>query len=74
MNALINISAFDVESIGHKLDIFLRWMVLKMLKTNQRKDCYQIASLGSWLMTKNRESSHQVLDSDLGYYMQKFFA
>ncbi len=25
MNAWINISAFDIESIGRNLDIFLRW-------------------------------------------------
>ncbi len=34
MNALINISAFDIESIGRNLDIFLRWKnaVLQMLE------------------------------------------
>ncbi len=35
MNAWINISAFDIESIGRNLDIFLRWInaVLQMLET-----------------------------------------
>ncbi len=35
MNAWINISAFDIESIGRNLDIFLRWKnaVLQMLET-----------------------------------------
>ncbi len=35
MNALINVSAFDIESIGRNLDIFLRWknVVLQMLET-----------------------------------------
>ncbi len=35
MNALINVSAFDIESIGRNLDIFLRWKnaVLQMLET-----------------------------------------
>ncbi len=37
MNAWINISAFDIESIGRNLDIFLRW---------KNADCYQIARLG----------------------------
>ncbi len=75
MNAWINVSAFDIESIGHNLDIFLRWKnaVLQMLEhVFRRKDCYQKVCLGSQLMTKNLQSSHEVLDSDLGYYMQKF--
>ncbi len=29
----------------------------------------QIAHLGFWLMMKNRQSSHQVLGSVLGYYL-----
>ncbi len=35
MNALINVSAFDTESIGCILGIFLRWKnaVLQMLET-----------------------------------------
>ncbi len=35
MNAWINVSAFDIESIGRNLDIFLRWKnaVLQMLET-----------------------------------------
>ncbi len=35
INTLINISAFDIESIDCNLDIFLRWKnaVLLMLKT-----------------------------------------
>ncbi len=34
MNALIKISAFDIESIGRNLDIFLRWKMcfLQMLE------------------------------------------
>ncbi len=34
MNALIIVSAFDIESIGRNLDIFLRWkdLVLQMLE------------------------------------------
>ncbi len=34
MNALINVSAFDIEGIGRNLDIFLRWknVVLQMLE------------------------------------------
>ncbi len=34
MSALINISAFDIESIGRNLDIFLRWK--KCSFTNSR--------------------------------------
>ncbi len=42
----------------------------KSLKRDcQQRDCYQIEHLGSRLMTKNRQSSHQVLDSVLGYYL-----
>ncbi len=35
MNALIHIYAFEIESIGRNLDIFLRWKnaVLHMLET-----------------------------------------
>ncbi len=35
MNAWMNISAFDIESTGRDLDIFLRWKnaVLQMLET-----------------------------------------
>ncbi len=33
------------------------------------KVCYQIAHLGSWMMMKNWESSHQVLDIVLDYYL-----
>ncbi len=35
MKAWSNVSAFDIESIGHNLDIFLRWKnaVLQMLET-----------------------------------------
>ncbi len=35
MNAWINVSAFDIKSIGRNLDIFLRWKnaVLHMLDT-----------------------------------------
>ncbi len=34
-DSYISISAFDVESIGHNLDMFLRWKnaVLQMLET-----------------------------------------
>ncbi len=46
--------------------------VRKMMHLKQHWDCYQIAHLGSWLMTKNRENSHQVLDSLLGYYLCGF--
>ncbi len=39
----------------------------------QKKDCYQTAHLGSWLMKKkNWQSSRQVLDSVLSYYMWGF--
>ncbi len=35
MNAWINVSPFDIESIGRNLDIFLRWKnaALQMLET-----------------------------------------
>ncbi len=35
MNAWINVSAFDIESIGRNFHIFLRWknVVLQMLET-----------------------------------------
>ncbi len=36
--------------------------MLEMWLSNER---YQIAHLGSWLMTKNQESSLQMLDSVL---------
>ncbi len=44
MNAQINVSAFDIESIGRNLDIFLRWknVVLQVLESVFRKrDCNQ---------------------------------
>ncbi len=35
MNALINVSAFHIESTGCNLDIFLRWKnaILQMIET-----------------------------------------
>ncbi len=83
MNALINISAFDIESIDRNLDIFLRWKnaVFQKLETWWRRDCtfntywiaYEIARLGFSLMTKIWQSTHQVWDSVLGYYMWRFY-
>ncbi len=46
----LNFFAFDIESIGLSLDIFLggKKSVLQMLEKEscQRRDCYQIANLG----------------------------
>ncbi len=49
MNRWINVSAFDIESIGRNLDIFLRCKnaVLQMLETwLSNESLLQIAHLG----------------------------
>ncbi len=75
MKTLINISAFDIESIGCNLDIFLRWKnaVLQMLETCFLKERLLSKSTPRFL-TDDEEFTEQpsILDSDLGYYMQKF--
>ncbi len=43
----MNVSAFDIESIGRNLDIFLRLKIHELKRGFQRKDCYQVAHLGA---------------------------
>ncbi len=75
MNAWINVSAFDIESTGRNLNIFLRWKnaVLQMLETWLLKERLLSNSTPSFL-TDDEEltEQHQVLDSVLGYYMWRF--
>ncbi len=60
MNAWINVSAFDIESIGRNLDIFLRWKnaVLQMLEMCLSKERLLLNSTPRFL-TDDEDSTAQ---------------
>ncbi len=61
MKALINISAFDIESLGRNLDILLRWKnaVLQMLETCFSKEKLLSNSTPRFLTDDEEFTEHQ---------------